>query len=326
MALDKVRARSSAIVVALVVSTACKPHSASLPIELVIPGSATEVTSRAEEGAAAVGFTIHEAYPAEKFLSEARSVLGSRGWKPMETDWLNPSVRSSHVRGWASFKDRRERPATVHQWIGQWQNSAGDLVTYSLEYRSASELGPGEPPTTDLVKVSEAFVPHAMAQAMRDQVVREAAEARDVNITVGSDENMSGNAFGRNVSASFRRPELERLHAWLNSAEFRVAAGKYSCAKPLPEFEVSVQLWEEGKFRERQVRMQTTPRVYRDDGCLRDGIGFLFERAVKSLDTGPPIDYGYRNPRTGAKLDTSGFAKQLPPEPQCECPEPAKHP
>lgn len=205
MALCEVPSRLSAIVVALAVSTACKPHSASLPIELVIPSGATDVTSRAEDGAAGVEFTMHQPFPAERFLSEARSILGSRGWKPLETDWLNPSVASSHVRGWASFKDRRERPVTIHQWIAEWQNSAGDVVTYSLEYRSASELDPEARPTTDLVKVSEAFVPQAMAQAMRGQVVREAAEARDINITIGPDENMSGNSFGRNVSASFRR-------------------------------------------------------------------------------------------------------------------------
>ena len=174
-------------------------------------------------------------------------------------------------------------------------------------------------PTTDLLKVTEALIPHAIAQAMVDQAVREAVADRDIDITIGSEPNMSGNSFGRNVSASFRRPELEKLHGWLNSPDFRAAAEKYSCTKPLPVFEVSVQLWEEGKFRERQVRMQTTPRVYEDDGCLDEGIRFLFARAVKSLDTGPPIDYGYRHPLTGEKADTSESARWLPPEPQCEC-------
>jgi len=139
------------------------------------------------------------------------------------------------------------------------------------------------------------------------------------DITIGPDHDMSGNSFGRNVSASFRRAELERLHVALNSAGFRVAAAKYSCVKPLPAFDVSVQLWREGEYQERQVRMQTTPRVYSGDRCLEEGIEFLFNRSVKALDTGKPIDYGYHDPITGAKLDTSEFANWLPPEPHCKC-------
>src|SRR5436305_11108391 len=51
----------------------CKQHVVALPSELVVPAGATDVTSRAEAGAAGVSFTLHAAFPAEGFLGSARS-------------------------------------------------------------------------------------------------------------------------------------------------------------------------------------------------------------------------------------------------------------
>src|SRR6185295_4881174 len=107
--------------------------------------------------------------------------------------------------------------------------------------------------------------------------------------------------------------ELRRLHARLNAAPFKSQLEGYACA--LPSFTVSVGLWAEGPFQERLVRMQMTPPLYRNSPCTEEGAQYLFEQAVKALDHGPPIDYGYRHP-----LDGSPAGARAPyeaEEPEC---------
>ena len=144
----------------------------------------------------------------------------------------------------------------------------------------------------------------------------------DCNITVGSDPDTSGNYWGRGVSKQFDRQKLAGLYKVLNSDATKNELADLMCGQRLPVHEYSVTLWAEGEYRERQVRLQMTPRLYKDYGCLEGAANFVFQRTVKAMDPGPPIDYGYRNPRTGEHLDTSRFAKELPEKPACRCAQP----
>lgn len=116
-------------------------------------------------------------YPADDFLASARARLASRGWKELQTDWLNPTIPSSHARGWTSFLDTRTRPSMgVHQWSADWQNRPGDVVLYSLRYQSPVSDARHEvpPPAGDDLEVTEMLIPATMARAMRDDAVRRA--------------------------------------------------------------------------------------------------------------------------------------------------------
>jgi hypothetical protein len=121
-------------------------------------------------------------------------------------------------------------------------------------------------------------------------------------ISFGDASNMSGNSFGRGVSAQFGEAELRRLYLELNGAAVRSKLQRYVCPARLPEFKVTVALYYDGPYQERLVRLQMTPPVYKQDGRIEGGIGYLFEQAVKRLDKGPPIDYGYRHPLDGSKV------------------------
>ena len=121
-------------------------------------------------------------------------------------------------------------------------------------------------------------------------------------ISFGDESNMSGNSFGRGVSAQFGEAELRRLYLELNGAMVRSKLQSYMCPTRLPEFKITVALYYEGSYQERTVRLQMTPPLYKQDGRIEGGIGYLFEQAVKRLDKGPPIDYGYRRPLDGSKL------------------------
>src|SRR5438132_6133741 len=105
----------------------------------------------------------------------------------------------------------------------------------------------------------------------------------------------------------------------MNAAATDAEVSSLNCSKKLPHHEYSVTLWTEGEYRERIVRLQMTPRLYQSDECLQEAVNYVFQRAVKATDPGPPIDYGYRNPHTGEHLDTSKYADQLPEKPTCPC-------
>src|SRR5262245_2780035 len=139
-------------------------------------------------------------------------------------------------------------------------------------------------------------------------------------ITIGSDANTSGHSWGRGVSREFRRPELQKLYDTLNSEAVRKELSALDCGATIPPFEYSVTLYPDGEYQERQVRLQMTPRLYEQDGCLRGSSDYIFQHAVKRIDPGPPIDYNYKNPHTGEHLDTSRFAEELPERPECVCP------
>ncbi len=150
-------------------------QSGKPPQELLVPAGAREVVSRIEGGIAAVKFKVSAPYPAADFLASANSRLEPLGWQKLSTDWLNPTIPSSHVRGWTSFPDTRTQPFMgVHQWLADWQNGSGDVVSYSLRYTSPVQdaLHKVAPPTNDDLEVTELLIPAAMAKSMRDDAVQ----------------------------------------------------------------------------------------------------------------------------------------------------------
>lgn len=141
------------------------------------------------------------------------------------------------------------------------------------------------------------------------------------DITIGSDKDTGGNYWGRNVCEQFGESQLRTLYQAMNSAATAAEVSTLNCSKKLPRHEYSVTLWTEGKYRERLVRLQMTPRLYENDECLQESVNYVFQKMVKAIDTGPPIDYGYKNPMTGKHLDTSEITARVPPKPSCPCPK-----
>lgn len=120
--------------------TACGPsihqgtprHTDAL---IVCPGA--EGVSWAEfEGTDHVGYQVKVEYPAESIISCISKKLSENGWQPLKEDFWNPGLPSSQVRGWTHTTDASGHPeATVDGWATQWQNQAGDIAWYALQYR-----------------------------------------------------------------------------------------------------------------------------------------------------------------------------------------------
>jgi hypothetical protein len=108
----------------------------SHPRSLIVLPSASKVTFRSVDGATQLTYTINAAYPAQDELRAISDNLVRQGWKPLKYDFLNPSIPSSHVRGWQHFDDHTTHPYTsVKQWLAWWMNTRHEVVSYALEYR-----------------------------------------------------------------------------------------------------------------------------------------------------------------------------------------------
>ena len=53
-----------------------------------------------------VEYVVTMAFPAEEALASISRSLAATGWHPSRMDLLNPTIESSHVRGWSRFVDR----------------------------------------------------------------------------------------------------------------------------------------------------------------------------------------------------------------------------
>jgi len=120
-------------------------------------------------------------------------------------------------------------------------------------------------------------------------------------VTVGH-RSGPGGGFTENVSAQFRKPELERFYARLRQINERGELQPFTCGDPPPRMEFELTLEHEGPLNERLVSVGYSPRLgYDTNRCLAFGLSYVVGGALAEVDHGPPIDYGYTNPLTGKK-------------------------
>jgi hypothetical protein len=107
-----------------------------------------------------LSYQIEVEYPASSIVSYISAQLKEKGWRPLQEDYWNPGLPSSHVRGWTQFVDATVHPeATVDAWVAQWENETGDLVWYYLAYR----YPPGDRHT---LAVNAGLIPANIAKKM----------------------------------------------------------------------------------------------------------------------------------------------------------------
>jgi hypothetical protein len=130
---------------------------------LVVLPSAFEVKYNSFGGTTQLVYKSYVDYPAEATIETISKVLRREGWKPLASDYWNPTIPSSHRRGWQQFEDHTANPTTtVNQWMAQWQNPRRDIVSYTFEYRYPAN---GKPELNNL-RVLAIFIPAAIAEKM----------------------------------------------------------------------------------------------------------------------------------------------------------------
>lgn len=151
----------------MLVPVACNPSAKydvparDLPVELAPPLGAKVRMSRVAGEGAGVEYEYEEPYPAKQLLTHIASQI-SPDWRPRKEDSLNPGIPTSHVRGWVDYVDGTTRPESrVHMWSSEWENRSGDILSYTLLYRSPNTEQSGAGPTTDHVAVRASITPRA---------------------------------------------------------------------------------------------------------------------------------------------------------------------
>lgn len=111
-----------------------------------------------------VEYVVKERYPAVNAIRDITRSLKATGWRPLPNDLFNPSIASSHSRGWEHFVDTRPNPPVrTFQWNAQWANKQGDAVLYVLSYRTDTEL-PNDP-TGDELRVNAGFMSSSLLRS-----------------------------------------------------------------------------------------------------------------------------------------------------------------
>jgi hypothetical protein len=102
---------------------------------IVCPG-AEGVNWEQFQGTDQLAYRVKVEYPADSIIACISKKLSENGWQPLKEDFWNPGLPSSQVRGWTHSTDATVHPeATVDAWATQWQNQAGDVAWYFLQYR-----------------------------------------------------------------------------------------------------------------------------------------------------------------------------------------------
>ena len=101
---------------------------------IVCPG-AEGVNWEQFQGTDHLVYQVKVEYPADSIIACISKKLSENGWQPLKEDFWNPGLPSSQVRGWTHSTDATVHPeATVDAWATQWQNQAGDVAWYYLQY------------------------------------------------------------------------------------------------------------------------------------------------------------------------------------------------
>lgn len=129
--------------------------------DFVLAPDPRAVVCTVEGGIEKLSYEVDEPWPANRVLNLIQSQMRKRHWAPLQEDFLNPDVRSSHLAGWRSFE---EDGHTVHQWLAQWSTSDGRVAWYALLYKCPK----GDQRHSSELKVMAALFDQRHAAAVRE--------------------------------------------------------------------------------------------------------------------------------------------------------------
>lgn len=114
-----------------------------------------------------LAYELAAEHPAEGVIQRVSSRLEALGWRELKDIWLNPGVRSSHVRGWSQHRDAGASSVRqVHRWDAQWTDEEGAVVNYTFTYSYPAD---GEPDLKSL-QVEASWYPASAVKTLRTAV------------------------------------------------------------------------------------------------------------------------------------------------------------
>lgn len=114
-------------------------EAAERPAALILYPGATDIRFDERGSTGRLSYRVSSKFPATPVIELISHKLQKAGWEPMKYDFLNPSLPSSHMTGWTYFLDGTKDPTQcVHQWLGDWKDPSGNIVTYGFRYEQLS--------------------------------------------------------------------------------------------------------------------------------------------------------------------------------------------
>ena len=147
-------------------SSSTKNEAANYSDSLIVVADAEDIHCTKLNGSEQIFYLVKAEYPATGVLEEISKNLQNKGWEPLQEDYLNIGLPSSHVRGWTDFIDKKGN--TVHQWLAQWQNKNGDILWCTLRYSYPRKANPN---LKDLT-ISEIFIPSKVAKEEKQKILQ----------------------------------------------------------------------------------------------------------------------------------------------------------
>jgi hypothetical protein len=152
------------------------PNSVSTSIW--VPDNAQKKTYDTLDGTYQLTYKAEVCFPGYDFISLLVAQMSKKGWKRLEFDFLNPEIKTNHARGgpygiWSHFVDNSKNE-DVHQWGEDWEDSSGNIIRYSLRYKTKLEDKAtsqiSTPKTCDL-DVTAIYTPFEIRRVMEKQAV-----------------------------------------------------------------------------------------------------------------------------------------------------------
>lgn len=251
--------RRNSLLLFLAILAGCDRTVPAAPVSNAhyVPPEARDVQRESQPGGASVvRYTIEAPYPAKEFVNRLSAHFEKSGWKPLEHDWLNPTIPSSHRRGWTYFVDATKKPQEgIHQWMAQWTNEKGDIAAYGLQYASPIETEERARPSAARMEVSGSLIPAATAKQVLRQVGRMPTPSEVIRAAADSPKTLRPGGFdevqlfelssaGRNQVFTISRAVAESIPDWKPDTQppplelsqaIRIA--KASAAKQVAKFE-----------------------------------------------------------------------------------------
>lgn len=105
---------------------------------LFVPDGASGVRYYRLYGSYQVEYRVNECHPCRQFIEAMVRWMTKNEWRRLEYNYLNPRIKSNHAKApggiWDHFID--EHGKSVYQWLEDWEDAKGDVVTYGLRYRA----------------------------------------------------------------------------------------------------------------------------------------------------------------------------------------------
>ena len=120
-------------------------------------------------------------------------------------------------------------------------------------------------------------------------------------LRIGDRGQGKGGGFSVSVGKDFGKPEMAEVYHRLVALEASGEFKQFSCGEEVPHFGFDLTMHEEGELQERLVMLGYVPypAPWGPDRCISQGFNYVVARTFAQVDSGPSVEYGYKNPSSG---------------------------